>query len=146
MSLDDIFNEQWHDKIADVIQASLPFCSKLNISPEDLIIQIVDYNINKTMDNVLETEFKALPKQLNWQNEDCVGAFEKFKHIVDTCINYPKFKKTSFTLNVTNNLSIIDELNLLVKIVNEQYPEISVHLRKMTTKNLYKLILKKSIW
>ena len=145
MNLDNIFNEQWHNQIANAIQASLPFCDKINISPDELIQRVIDYNINKTMNNVFTTEYKKLPKKLNWQNEDYLSVFEKFKNIIDICINYTKFKQISFELKITNNLSIINELNLLIKIVNEQYPEIFVYLQKTPDKNKYKLILKKSI-
>lgn len=142
--LDEIFTDEWYADVINATNFAMEYQSKLGIDEITLAHQIIDYNINKRLEEKLVNNLvKLLPKNLNWEHSDILRAFDEFKSIIDSCNACPKFKTYTVKINVGKSALLLKEFILWKDLVNLDYPALHIEAIPMKTKNHYKLEIKR---
>lgn len=144
--LDNIFNEEWYLNVSEAIDYALQNTqSRKDINKENLVKSIIDYNINKQLEEeVLNKLTDNLPNELDWQTIDVISAFNEFKGVIDTCDICPTFKKHILRIKIPEKSILNNEILIWKEIVNTNYPDILITSKKLKCSNIYKLTISKS--
>lgn len=141
--LDNIFDEKWYTDTVSAINLALNYLNNhnTNLNPEEIIQQVLDYNVDKQLDEVILNKILAeLPKELNWENKAITEAFMEFKKIIDSCNMCPSFKKFTIRVKTSNSTIMKNEFLSWKELVNEYYPKLLLNtIPYKSNKNKYKL-------
>ncbi|MGN1392606.1 MAG: hypothetical protein ACI4V7_00970 [Succinivibrionaceae bacterium] len=141
--LDEIFTEEWYNDVSKAADLALEHSEKLNMSEDEVIRYIIDYNITKRLqEQVLDTLVSKLPKVIDWRGMIITEAFLEFKDIIDSCNICDKFKTYKARINLNSN-QLLNEFYIWKELVNSDYPRLFVSITPTKTKNTYKLEVKK---
>ena len=134
----EVFDDEWYNNVSDAINYTFKIAPKLN--PETVIPYIIDYNINKQLEEkVLNKLADNLPKTLDWRTIDVIKAFDEFKDIIDKCDVCPVFKKHSLKIILPKQSMLYNEILIWKELVNSNYPNLFITSELVQTKNQYKL-------
>ena len=142
LDLNEYFNEEWHENVIGAIDLAM---STGRIDPrqyERLVDYVIDYNIERTLDEViLPNLVKTLPKRFDW-NKDFKVVFTEFKDIIDSCDVCPTFTKYKATVKLGADNFVKNYILSMKEYVNSYYPTLFVEFTPLKTKNLYRLTIK----
>lgn len=130
--MNKIFDQEWYDTVMEATVLACDNADKIGMKREDIIDQVINYNINKRIEDViLNSLIEGLPKSLDWKNIDVIEAFEDFKNIVDSCDICPSFVDYSVKIQLNKSNRIKQELFEWKELVNNNYPALKLIIKEL---------------
>jgi len=129
-------DEQWEEDVANAAFLGAVYLSaKTNKNPENLINEIVTYNINKRLRKLFVAKSKPLPKKLTWTKfTTVVDAFYLLENYVAQVIILKEAelfdKPIKLELEIKDNVELQDKISGWCEKFQTKYPAI-----KITVKN-----------
>lgn len=142
--IDKIFPEDWY---VNVTKATNYVLENMKIPPEkveEVLLSIVDYNINKQLnEKVFGSVKEDLPQYLSFVDTPSTSLFQEFKRIIEVCDICSSFKEHITYFQITDDKDFTT-LNFWVNLAKKQYSGLKFSLRKPKSEPFCaKLIIRK---
>lgn len=144
LDMEELFPVDWYKNVTNAANYVL---SNMNIPDEkvdDVVLRIIDYNINKQLNNkLLDCVTDNLPQFLSFVDIPATVVFNDFKGILDACDVCPSFKEHELYFQVSNMKYDKRRISFWKKLVKKDYPNLKITSRELKSQDCIKLIIRK---
>lgn len=142
--INELFDVTWYDNVAKAIEYTLSNSKKLNMTEEEIVSNIIEYNITKTLEEKIISDLvNTLPKSYDWKNKTSKEIFDTFIDIITSCNICKNFKKYTAKIVLNDSGIIKNQLLCWKEMANSDYKDLFIQIIPMKTKNHYKLEVKR---
>lgn len=100
------FTDKWEENVADAAFIAALYSSNLNKSPEEIIREVVNYNVTKNLRELFVSKSKPLPKNITWK---------KGYSVTNANYLFENYMSQIFLFKETDNLKEKVTLNLTIE-------------------------------
>lgn len=142
--IENLFDENWYTNVAKAIDFTLSNSSTLDLSEEEIVNDILEYNITRVLEEKIIADLvNTLPRSYDWKEKSITEIIESFNDIISSCNICKNFKKYTAKVILNDSGVIKNQLLFLKEAVNSDYKDLFVTFTPMKTKNHYKLEIKR---
>lgn len=144
LNIDEIFPAEWYQSVTDAANYVLDNMDVPNEDVDDLILHIIDYNINKQLnEKLLVSLADNLPCYLSFVDTPLTVVFNEFKNILDVCNMCSAIKEHVIYFQACNMKHDKKSLSFWKKLVKKDYPELILSTREIKSQDCIKLTIRK---
>lgn len=130
--LNALFPEEWYEKVTEAINFAIKSLNCPTASSISLAKMIIDYNIEKRLDEALnESADLLLPKVLDWSEMSLDDAFCAFMALLETCEVYPRLTIHQVKIKFGKNSLLYNNFLLWKEMCSKKFRKLM--LRIVTT-------------
>lgn len=144
MSMEELFPMDWYENVTNAANYVLSNAIIPAERIDDVILHIIDYNINKQLNNkLLDRVTDNLPSYLSFVDNPATTVFNDFKDILDRCDVCPSFKKHTLYFQVSDMKYDKRRIKFWKQVVKKDYPGLILTSREMKANECIKLVIRK---
>lgn len=138
---DELFNEEWHDKIQRVIEFTMMKLDESNVNYNRLEVakKIIDFNINKTLTEALSC--MEFPNALDFSLSNYYEAFEEFHRVLGLFLDR-KEKRAELDIYLGNNEIVKDLILTLDSFISREVKDVCIQYKFLNQQLLHCTFLK----
>lgn len=140
-------DEQWEEDVANAaFLGAVYLAGKTNKNPENLINDIVTYNINKRLRKLFVSKSKPLPKKITWTRfTSIMDAFYLLENYIAQVVILKEAelfdKPIKLELEINDNIELQDKISQWCEKFQKKYSSIKITLKSKSKTN-YNLTFK----
>lgn len=144
LNIDELFPAEWYQNVTNATNYVLNNIDVPNENIDNLILHIIDYNINKQLnEKLLATIADNLPSYLSFIDTPATTIFNEFKNVLDVCAIYSHIKEHTIYFQTSNMKYNKKSLSFWKKVVKKDYPNLKLFSREIKSQDCIKLTIRK---
>jgi len=144
LDMEELFPIDWYKNVTNAANYVLSNMDIPDEKVDDVVLHIIDYNINKQLNNkLLNSVIDGLPQFLSFVDVPATSVFNELKTILDACDVCPSFKRHELYFQVSDMKYDKKRLSFWKKLIKKDYPNLKIASREIKSQQCIKLVISK---